>query len=182
MEIGTVADLCTALVAFVGVFISVREYLRSNKLKRSSYIEPLIEKMKSSEISEIVYMFQYGQFDYNKDFHKSGEMERKVDKTLQYFSYLCYLRENNIISKDEFSFFELEISQSLRDPCLIDYLFNLYHFVCHVEGYDPYIDGIDKSVYSSLLRYAKSKRLIIESFFDKDVYKENEYYHHYLNF
>jgi hypothetical protein len=182
MEIGSIADVCTALIAFVGVVVSVREYLRSNKLKRSSYLEPLIEKMKSPGISEIVYMFQYGQFDYKKEFHKSGEMERKVDKTLQYFSYLCYLREKNIISKGEFSFFELEISQSLRDPKLIDYLFNLYHFVCCVEGYNPNKDGIEKSVYSSLLKYAKRRGLIVESFFEKNAFLENDCYHHYLNY
>lgn len=182
MEIGTFAEVCTALVALVGIFLSVREYMRSNKLKRSSYIEPLIEKMKSSEISEIVYMFQYGMFDYKKEFHKSGEMERKVDKTLQYFSYLCYLREKKIISKDEFSFFELEISQSLRDPKLIDYLFNLYHFGCRVEQYNPNRDGIEKSVYSSLLRYAKSKGLIGDSFFDKNACLKSGCYHHYLNY
>lgn len=182
MEIGSFADICLAIVAIVGVFISVREYMRSNKLKRSSYIEPLINKMKSKEISKVVYMLQYGKFVYKSDFHGSGELERKVDKTLQYFSYLCYLREKNIISVDEFSFFELEISQSLREPRLIDYLFNLYHFVCHVEGYDPYNDGIEKSIYSSLLRYAKKKGLIEDSFFDKNAYNKTSLYHNYLNF
>lgn len=62
MEIGSFADVCIAIVTIVGVSISVREYMRSNKLKRSSYIEPLVDKLKSKEISEVVYMFQYRKF------------------------------------------------------------------------------------------------------------------------
>lgn len=181
MQIGSLADILTAMVAFVGVVISVREYVRSNKLKRSSYIEPLIDKMKSEEISEVVYRLQYGKFDYSKDFHGSGEMERKVDKTLQYFSYLCYLRKHKIISEEEFSFFEFEISQSLRDNKLIDYLYNLFHFVCRVEGYDTQNVGIDKFVYSELLHYAKEKELIDDTFFDRNAYQTIKRYHRNIN-
>lgn len=181
MQIGSLAEIITAVVALLGVIVSVREYKRSNLIKRSSYIEPLIEKMKSDEISEVVYMFQYGKFEYNGDFHGSGDMERKVDKTIQYFSYLCYLREKKIISEDEFSFFELEISQSLRDSNLIDYLYNLFHFVCRVECYVSPNDGIEKSVYSSLIKYGKEKKLLDDSFFDKNAHKKGPY-HRYLNF
>ncbi len=49
MEIGSFADVCIAIVTIVGVSISVREYMRSNKLKRSSCIEPLVDKLKSKE-------------------------------------------------------------------------------------------------------------------------------------
>ena len=89
LEIGSVAELITAIVAVVGVIVTVGEYKRSNRIKRSSYIEPLIDKLKSDDISQVVYMLQYGKFFYNKEFHGSKE-EIKVDRTLQYLSYLCY--------------------------------------------------------------------------------------------
>lgn len=181
VEIGSISEIVTAFVAISGVCVSLCEYSRANKIKRSSYLEPLIDKMKSKEISEIVYMFQYGNFEYNDSFHKSGELERKVDKALQYFSYLCYLRKKRIISIDEFSFFELEISQALRDKSLIDYLYNLFHFACKIENYKSEYGGFKKNVYSNLLQYAKEKKLIDDTFFDKKAYQSG-LYPRYLNF
>ena len=49
MEIGSYTNICIAVVAIIGVSISVREFMRSNKLKRSSCIEPLVDKLKSKE-------------------------------------------------------------------------------------------------------------------------------------
>lgn len=128
MEIGSIAECLTCLVALVGFILSFMEYRRSNRIKKSSYLEPLIDKMMSDkDIAETIYMLQYGNFKYSEDFHNS-EQERKLDKTLQYYSYLCYLKDKSIISSEEFSFFEIEISQALRNKMLIDYLYNLYSF------------------------------------------------------
>ena len=135
--------------------------------------------MKSDkDICEMVYMLQYDKFVYTENFHDGGELERKLDKTLQYFSYLCYLKDKHIISSEEFSFFELEISQALRDEDLINYLYNLFHFVCKVQGYNHTKSDLKKSIYGYLLYYAQNKRLIDNSFFDTNEVN----YPHYLNF
>ena len=125
MEIGSIAELITCGGVLVGFILSLIEYRRSNKIKRSSYLEPLFDKlMLDKDIAETIYMLQYGEFKYSENFHNSDK-ERKLDKTLQYFSYLCYLKDKRIISSEEFSFFEIQISQALRDKKLIYYLYNL---------------------------------------------------------
>ena len=182
MDIGNLSEIVTAAVAFIGVAVSLFEYHRSNKINRSSYLKDLISEMKTdADISEMIYIFQYHKFIYDRHFHEDGELERKVDKSLQFFSYLCYLKETRIITDQEFSFFEIEISQALRNKDLIDYLYNLYHFICNVEGYNPVSKGTNMSVYGSLIKFGKKKHLIDDSFFDKNIYKEG-IYHHYLNF
>lgn len=64
MHTGPLTEIITAVFEFVGIFISLKEYKLSNLIKRFSYIEQLIGKIKSDEISEVVYMFQYGNFKY----------------------------------------------------------------------------------------------------------------------
>lgn len=93
--------------------------------------------------------------------------KKKVDRALQYFSYICYLKEKRIITNDEFMFFEIDISQALRCKDLIEYLYNLYHYECEIGNYDPQGNGIENYSFGSLIRYGKQKGIIPDDFFIK---------------
>lgn len=183
MEWGSIAEIITAATAVVSASIALWQYWHANNVKRASYIETLLDKIKTDDaISEMIYKFQYSEFKYDSNFH-GGEEERKIDRTLLFFNYICYLREKHIISKAEFSFFEIEISQALRSQDLIDYLYNLYHFNYRVEGYKSKSAGLENSVYSHLLKYANSKGLLPDAFFDATACRiSGSHLHHYLNF
>ena len=73
-------------------------------------------------------MFDYDEDWYSKKFHLSGDLERKVDKTLSYFSYICYLKDRGIITKKELCFFQYQLERILKNQQVQDYLYNLYHF------------------------------------------------------
>ena len=74
-------------------------------VKRSGYINDLIEKIRTDEyIKDVVYMFDYNKKWYSESFQQSGELELKVDKTLSYFSYICNLKRQKIITDKEFDF------------------------------------------------------------------------------
>ena len=73
------------------------------------------------EIRTTVYMFEYEDSWY-KDGFKDSETEIKVDKTLQYLSYICYLYKQGIIKENEFNIFEYEISRLFQNESAIRYL------------------------------------------------------------
>lgn len=176
-------SIVAALAALGGLVFVGLEYRRSNKIKRADFIENLINRMRGdTDIREILYVFQYNSFVYNSGFHKNAELERKVDKALLYLSYICYLRKRRVITNKEFTFFEIEISQTLRNRGVIDYLFNLYHFECRVAGLDPSARGSRKQfTFYYLLEYGRSIRLIEDGFFDPENAGRGRY-HKYLIF
>ncbi len=179
----TLGSVVSVVVALGGLIFVGLEYRRSNKVKRADFIENLINRMRGdTDIREILYVFQYNSFVYNSGFHKNVELERKVDKALLYLSYICYLKKRRVITNKEFTFFEIEISQTLRNRDVIDYLFNLYHFECRVAGLDSSARGSRKQfTFYYLLEYGRSIGLIEDGFFDPNNAGAG-YYHKYLNF
>ena len=176
-HIKEICECISVFIGLIGLFMAVNEYRKSNKVKRATYIDQLTERLKSDQdIRDMIYDFQYGKFKYTKDFHGS-ELEKKVDRALQYFSYICYLKEKRIITSDEFMFFEIDISQALRCKDLREYLYNLYHYECKIGNYDPQGNGIENYSFGSLIRYGKQKRIIQEDFFIKE-----KGHKHFLNF
>lgn len=183
MEFGNISEIGTLIVAIIGVGIGLYQYYKSVIVKRSSFVLSLLNQMKDDDgINKVIYLFHYGEFKYSREFHGSGEYENDTDRTLLLFSYICYLKEKRIITNKEFSFFEISITQALHNEALIDYLYNLYHFVCHAEGYDPLKEGKGKALYCYLIKFANKSKYLPNDFYDNNAYKTNALYHHYLNF
>ncbi|MEE0265210.1 MAG: hypothetical protein UD936_06235, partial [Acutalibacteraceae bacterium] len=140
------------------------------KIKRAEYLNDLTEKIRTDDdISEIVYVLDYDQMWYNDSFHKSGEFERKMDKTLSYFSYICYLFENNLIEKSEFNFFKYEIDRILMNRSTINYFYNLYHFSRKC---------CTPMTFKFLFEYGEKEKVYDEEFYNT----RSKIYPHYLNF
>ena len=173
----TIADIIAGIsLIFIiagGIFTCVQWHL-SVLLKRAGYINELTEKIRTDPfISDAVYLLDYGQSWYSNEFHSSGKMELKIDKTLSYFSYICYLRKQRIISNKEYKFFKYEIERILLNPDIQDYFYNLYHFSKKFKV--PF-------TFHYLFEYGKKHNLFDKEFFNPTVYKNTSKYHKYLNF
>ena len=138
------------------------------------YINELTEKIRTDKyIKDVIYMFDYNYKWYTEQFHGSGKLELKVDKTLSYFSYICYLREQKIISDKEFNFFKYEINRILRNSQVQDYFYNLYHF--SNKNNTPI-------TFLYLFKYGEKIKIFDEIFYDKNSYLYLSQYHRYINF
>lgn len=173
----------SVIVAVVGLVALLREYRKSNAIKRANFVTQLIEKYKGDiDIRKVMYMFQYNEFIYDERFHCGDDNERQVDKALFYLSYACYLKDHRVISNNEYPFFEIEVQQALRNNGIIDYLYNLYHFECKATGLDPMERKSERRfTFYYLLKYARENRMIDESFYDPHSAGLG-YYSRYLNF
>lgn len=98
--------------AIIGGLFVFYQWQHNNRLKKADYINELTEKIRTDEmIKETIYMFDYDEDWYSEEFHLSGDLERKVDKTLSYFSYICYLKSRGVITKKELYFFQYELER-----------------------------------------------------------------------
>ena len=100
-------------------------------------------------------------------------MELKVDKTLSYFSYICYLKRQKIISNKEFDFFKYEVERILMNQQVQDYFYNLFHFSNKFGT--PF-------TFKYLFEYGKKRKMFENNFYDKNAYHKDARYHHNLNF
>lgn len=173
----TISDIISAIsvvLVIIGGLFGYYQWKRNVLLKRAGYINELTEKIRTDNfIKDVIYMLDYGKKWYSIDFHGSGELEVKVDKTLSYFSYICYLKKQKIISKKEFTFFKYEVERILLNEQVQDYFYNLYHFSDKFNT--PF-------TFKFLFKYGEKRKIFDENFYDKKAYEKDKKYHHYLNF
>lgn len=171
------SDILSAIsivLVIIGGAFAYYQWRKSISLKRASYINDLTEKIRSDpDIKDCVYLFDYNINWYLAQFHGDTELELKIDKTLSYFSYICYLKKQNVISGQEFKFFQYEVERTLMNTGVQDYFYNLYHFASKFNV--PF-------TFVYLLDYGKKNNLLANGFFDKKAYKTNCFFHHNLNF
>ena len=90
-DLGDIISIVSIVLAMIGAAFGFYQWKKSIRIKRAEYIEKLTEKIRTdNDIKEMVYTLDYGLLWYTSAFHNSGELERKMDKTLSYFSYICY--------------------------------------------------------------------------------------------
>lgn len=90
----SISDL-VALLSFLSIIIggvfALYKWNTSLKLRRSEYIKELFDNIRTNP-KIVFYKFEYNENWYSRNFHNSGELEEKIDYTLSYFPYICYLR------------------------------------------------------------------------------------------
>ena len=163
------------LIAIIGGVFVFYQWQHNNRLKKADYINELTEKIRTDKmIKKTVYMFGYDKHWYSKEFHSGGNLEIRVDKTLSYFSYICYLKSRRIITKKELYFFRYELESILGNEEVQDYLYNLYHYSASM--------GVPMT-FKYLFDYGKKEKIFIEEMYDKESYKdESTYFHRYIEF
>lgn len=169
-SVSDIIALLSVILVGVGGWFGYRQWKESVKIKKAEYLNELTEKIRTDDdISDMIYILDYNQEWYNKSFHQSGEFERKMDKTLSYFSYICYLFDNNLIEKSEFNFFKYEIDRILMNRSTIKYFYNLYHFSKKCDA---------PITFKFLFEYGEKEKI-----YDNDFYNvKSKKYPHYLNF
>ena len=174
ITVSDIISIFSLLVVIIGGVFTYIQWKNNVSLNRANYINELTEKIRTDEsIKDTVYLLDYGKKWYSREFHGDKEIEPKVDKTLSYFSYICYLKAEKIISKKEFMFFKYEVERFLMNEQVQDYFYNLYHFANKFDI--PF-------TFYYLFRYGEQKGVFDKQFFDMTSYKVVEKYHRYLNF
>lgn len=166
-DLGDIISIVSIVLAIIGAVFGFYQWKKSVKITRAEYIERLTEKIRTDDdIREMVYTLDYGHVWYTVAFHNSGELERKMDKTLSYFSYICYLYHSRLISKKEFAFFKYEIERILLNSQVVDYFFNLYHFAIKFDT---------PITFSYLFEYGQKTNKFEDEFYDSKSQKHPKY-------
>lgn len=171
-DFGDIISIISVFLAFLGVLFGFFQWKKTNKTKRAEYIERLTETLRNDEdINEMIYILDYNHVWYTDKFHDSGKFERQMDKTLLFFSNICYLYSLRLITRKEFAFFEYEIERVFMNFQLKLYFFNLYHYA---------ISQKTTMTFFYLFEYGKKHGKFDEDFYNKNSPKYIEY--KYLNF
>ena len=98
-KLSDILSIISILLVIVGGIFAYYQWHKNVLIKRASYINELTEKIRSdSDIKDAIYLLDYDSNWYTEHFHGS-ELETRIDKTLSYFSYICYLNERRLVSK-----------------------------------------------------------------------------------
>jgi hypothetical protein len=138
----TWADAVTAIAAAVGCFFTViggifalLQWKKNCSLKKAEFVNNFIKNIRDDEDIIVTLKFlDESDSWYSIKFHDSDDeneqkFEQRMDKTLSYFSYICYLRKKKIIKDKEFNFFNWHLKLILMNPGIQDYFYHLYHYV-----------------------------------------------------
>lgn len=171
-NLGDIISIFSLLFFVVGAVFGYIQWKKSLSIKRAEYIEKLTKTIRTDDdIKEMMYRLDYGHEWYSSSFHDSGELEEKTDKTLSYFSYICYLYKSHLISRKEFDIFKYEIERILTNVQVQRYFYNLYHFSSK--------NGAPMSFYF-LFKYGEKHDKFGKDFYDKNSARYANY--KYLNF
>lgn len=157
----------------LGVIGALIQWNRQLRREAAEFLKGLMEELRSTEVSSFLYDIDYGVKWYGQDFHGSDK-EDKVDRTLSFLSFMCYLRSKHLFGKAEFKFFEYELMRVMGNEQVVDYLYNIHHFSAGQGRPSPFEHLIDYGVKVGLV----NKKI----FFDPTSCRRDNRLHKYLNF
>ena len=168
-------------VAVISALVSVFQWRGAQKIERANKIHDLLGLIRTDEsIHAVLQMIDYDEDWYDDDFHNEikDNLERQVDRTFSYFSYICYLRKRRILTSGEFKFFEYDLKRILQNRSSVDYLYNIWHFSISDNSTCPFL---------YLCEYGRKKKILDNDFDDPEAcdhqQESNEIkYHRYLNY
>ncbi len=127
--ISIVSLIFTSIAVCAGGIFALAQWSKGNRIKRAEFFNQIIEKLYfNKDTIEAMYYILYNKDWYTKDFHKNKDIENKIDAFFSYLTYICYLSENNIISKKEFKILQYEINSICYSRGTQTYLWRHYNF------------------------------------------------------
>ena len=119
MQYELVIDVIAAVSCIGAIVMAWWGYSKwdvARRERRAEFLFNLIQKLRDDK--EIM------DFIYSADWSRPGNevSEQQKDRALTYLSYICYLASQNVITSDEFAFFEYEINRVLKSKVVGDYL------------------------------------------------------------
>lgn len=118
-------DSMVAIVNLVGLLGGGFVYLqwRSQKaVKRAEFLKSLIDKFDSDESKKI--LTEFDDVESAEEWLDSDKNRLALNSFLRFLSYICYLRQNELIDGEEFSMFEAYIVRMLADENIKEFLQN----------------------------------------------------------
>lgn len=158
MTITEIISILTFLSIIVGGIFALHKWNMSMRLKRAEYIQKLFDEIRTNP-RICFYTLEYDIHWYDENFHNSGDLEKNIDYTLSFFSHICYLYKNRIISAADFDYFKYELARILQNRQFIEYMYNLYHFSTNVKQPISFVD---------LFEYAHENHCFDTEFWNKD--------------
>lgn len=176
-----------AIATILGLIIALITWRNTVKTRRADYISTLLDKLHNDKlISGTVYLLQYNNKWYNTDFYKNHLLELKIDATLSYLSYICYLHVKKVISKKEFRLFQSMINHASTNERTLRYFYNLRHYS---NVYSGELDATAKKTtktkdmsftysftFKYLFDYIKKNKLVDMKLFSQDDLNDEIFY------
>lgn len=137
-----IIDFISLIFVFIGGFFALFQWRKSLVLKRIEIIKSLIESTRQdNDVSTIMDIIDWNNnLSYNGKFHiiqnnnnflnniSDDDLFKMIDHTLSTFSYICYLKSVNTITRKDVDFFEYEIHRLIDNEHIINYLYSIYHW------------------------------------------------------
>lgn len=169
-DISDIVYILTFIIAASSAIFTLCKWNRSRRIKQADYIKSLIEFKNNEIILEVFNLFDYNKEWYNVKFHRS-DLENKIDYTLTYFDFICYLNDRRIFDKYTFILFKYQVDCIVKNRQVQDYLFNLFHYAKN--------NGLATSYYY-ILKYAEQQKIIDSDFYKMTASINRERYHRYI--
>ena len=137
----TLISIVSVSLAILGAFVTLFQWRGANRMKRAEIVNGLIGLIRTDEyIHAVLQIIDYDESWYTDAFHngKNNDLERQVDRTFSYFSYICYMRKKKLLSTSEFSFFEYDLMRILRNSDSSEYLHFIYSFSSNNDAACPF--------------------------------------------
>ena len=162
--ITTIATAISALIAATTLLLTFLKYREKTKAEHANRMfEMLMRTRKDPDTINFFQMIDYSENEswYNKKFPGS-EFEQMVDNALLQFEYILYLKEQNLLTEEEFSPYQYEIKNIVNNQDVQNYFFNLYHYCQRAKL---------SFKYDKLLKYGTENEVIHSDFYDKNSKK-----------
>ena len=119
MQYELVIDVIAAVSCMGAISMAWWGYKKWDVARRerlAEFLFNIIQKLRDDkEIMDFIYFADWE--------HSGNEIsEQQKDRALTYLSYVCYLASQNVITADEFAFFEYEINRVLKNKVVGEYL------------------------------------------------------------
>ena len=155
-DITTILGLLASVAIIISAAFAIFQWKKTKRFNGVKHIQQLrADLYNDNEIIETFYMFERNEQWYTPDFHKTNEVQRKVDKTLSVLEHACFLRMNKYIDKNQFTIIQYQVEKTLSNIQVQAYLHSFKH------GLPMY--GLPM-LFPCLIKYGSRKGLLPEDF------------------
>ena len=166
-------ELLTFACVATGGCWAIMQWRRQVKRESAEFLKELLDAFWAIDNESFIYDIDYGEQWYDSEFHASDK-EKVVDRTLTFFSYMCFLRANGLFGKSGFEYFDYDLRRVLGNSQVIDYLYNVHHFSSKLGFTSPFKCLVEFGIECELISRA--------DFFDPTLHMRDRQFHRYLNF
>ena len=170
--ISAIADVITATGIIGGGIFAFIQWNNASKIKKAEFLKQIIFDTRFKEdYVKAMRVIDYDGNWYDDKFHNGNDnTEYLIDKYLSCLNYICYLKNEKVLSDNEFIALKYTIDRTCQNPQIKSYLWNLYHFCEKLKT---------KCSFQYLIDYGIKTKKIDRNEFEN---KENKIYKKHLNF